>query len=465
MSMIDMSDLPEIERKAKEKSECIKMSDVAANWAELRLMSDMMRNRQDIITKDSPNNFANVIADNIWKGQRCFIIGGGESLKTFDWRLLKGELTIGVNMSFMKISPSILFSTDSRFYEWIIQGALGDYVKKKFADYKGFKVWLNFFKYRYPDAVYQVDSAGEKALTTSIKEGIGHGSNSGYAALNLAMCLGANPIYLLGFDMKGDGNGKQAWWHDGYPLNQGDTIFKHMIENFNKASLEIKERGFKVINLSEESALKCFDCKRARDIKKIERPIIVSFYTKNTSYEKEIKNLERSIKKFGFEYDLQGVVSKGNWRENTYHKAVFMREMLDKHEGRDVAWLDSDAAIQKYPDRFNNFKADIGIHIIDWSKYRNSTKEQYGNAVIYLKNNQRTKNFLDKWIIKNKNTEHCDCGEEVNFGEVLKEMVAKNEITLEEFDASYSQIFDLMKAAGEPTVELFQASRRFKNEN
>jgi len=465
MGMIDMSDLLEQGREKVKKSKCINMTDVAANWAELRLRSDMMNNRVDIITKDSPNNFADIITDNIWKGQRCFIIGGGKSLKGFDWRILKGELTIGVNMAFMKISPSILFSTDSRFYEWIIQGALGEDVQRKFADYQGFKVWLNFFKYKYPDAVYQVDSAGEKILTSSLKDGIGHGSNSGYAALNLAICLGANPIYLLGFDMQGDGNGKQVWWHDGYPLNQGESIFTHMIENFERASVEIKDRGFRVINLNDNSALRCFEFLEAKGIEKITRPIIVSFYTENTGYEKEIKNLERSIKKFGFEYDLQGIKSKGDWQTNTYHKAVFMREMLDKHKGRDIAWLDSDAVIQKYPDRFNNFKADIGIHIIDWSKYRNSTEKQYGNAVIYLKNNERTKNFLDKWIEKNDNTKHCDCGEEVNFGIVLKEMVAKDEITLEEFGASYSQIFDLMKAAGEPTIELFQASRRLKNEN
>ena len=35
-----------------------------------------------------------------WNGQEAFIIGGGDSLKTFDWNLLKPHLTIGCNDAF-----------------------------------------------------------------------------------------------------------------------------------------------------------------------------------------------------------------------------------------------------------------------------------------------------------------------------------------------------------------------------
>jgi hypothetical protein len=39
----------------------------------------------------------------------------------------------------------------------------------------------------------------------SLAEGVGCAGNSGFAALNLAWILGADQIYLLGFDMKGEG--------------------------------------------------------------------------------------------------------------------------------------------------------------------------------------------------------------------------------------------------------------------
>ena len=36
-----------------------------------------------------------------WKGQRCFIIGGGPSLKGFDFKQLKGEKIIAINKAFV----------------------------------------------------------------------------------------------------------------------------------------------------------------------------------------------------------------------------------------------------------------------------------------------------------------------------------------------------------------------------
>ena len=34
-----------------------------------------------------------LLEDGAWAGRRCFIVGGGPSLKGFDFRRLKGELT------------------------------------------------------------------------------------------------------------------------------------------------------------------------------------------------------------------------------------------------------------------------------------------------------------------------------------------------------------------------------------
>jgi len=38
-----------------------------------------------------------IMPTGIWKGRRCFIVGGGTSLKGFDFSQLRGELVIAVN--------------------------------------------------------------------------------------------------------------------------------------------------------------------------------------------------------------------------------------------------------------------------------------------------------------------------------------------------------------------------------
>ncbi|GAH74688.1 unnamed protein product, partial [marine sediment metagenome] len=235
--------------------------------------------------------FSNTLEDDAWKGQRCFIIGGGPSLRDFDFSKLKGELVIGVNRVYEEIDCTITFSLDSRYYMWIVRGNLGVEAKRKFEDFKGYKVWLNSASFiPYPKDIYLLNSIGAEAFSWSLKDGLGGGSNSGYGAVNLAVCLGANPIYLLGFDMKGDGK-KQAWWHDGYPAKQPDSVYRKYMERFNRIAPELKAKGIRVINLNPESALKCFEFARFKDIEPIKRPMIISYYTKNTGYEEEAKKL------------------------------------------------------------------------------------------------------------------------------------------------------------------------------
>ena len=85
--------------------------------------------------------------------------------------------------------------------------------------------------------------------------------------MNLAVCLGANPIYLLGFDMKG------KWWHTGYPEKHGDEVFGAFINDFENAVPELERRGVRVINLNPDSGLKCFEF---GEFKKIERKTITA---------------------------------------------------------------------------------------------------------------------------------------------------------------------------------------------
>lgn len=74
----------------------------------------------------------------------------------------------------------------------------------------------------------------------------------------LAMCLGANPIYLLGYDMRCQ---NRTHWHSGYPKQ---TIGKMnaKLESFRKEigefAPQMHQFGYDIVNLSPCSALECF---------------------------------------------------------------------------------------------------------------------------------------------------------------------------------------------------------------
>jgi len=204
-----------------------------------------------------PKVFSDYVKNNAWKGRRCFIIGGGPSVKKVNLDLLNNELTIGINRAYELLSPSILFGVDGQMWGWVEQGKCGEESKRKFNEYKGYKAWMAVHDVFPPD-FYLIDiddKGGYRIGTTNL---LAYNGNSGYGAINLAAALGANPIYLLGFDMQGDKQGKQKWWHDGYPVDYGENVYKGYIKEISNFAPVLKKAGFDVVNLNPKSALKCF---------------------------------------------------------------------------------------------------------------------------------------------------------------------------------------------------------------
>jgi len=201
--------------------------------------------------------FIERFSDGSWSGRRCFIVGGGPSLKGFDFERLRGERVIAVNKAFLDVPfADIVFGMDRSFLDLIMTGRLGENYRQAFESFGGVKLWLDLSNYSYPPGVYSVPSAGEIGWTKSLYEGLYNGRNSGYGALNLAMVLGADPIYLLGYDCSKGPAGEKNY-HDGYPSGakpDAMNIFRRAFEA-GAALLNGKPR---IINLNPNSALRCF---------------------------------------------------------------------------------------------------------------------------------------------------------------------------------------------------------------
>lgn len=197
-----------------------------------------------------------------WKNRPAFLIGGGPSLGGFDFKRLRGHRTIGVNRAYEFFDPTIAFSMDTRFLRWILDGKYGPEATAKFEKTPAYKVWLLTYTASLPAdifviPVYRNHAWGMDHMSWRMEDGIGHGANSGFGALNLALVLGANPIYLLGFDL--DHTNGKSHYHGGHPVPQTIETVRKYRGIFQATAEDIKSHGFKIVNLNKNSGLQCFD--------------------------------------------------------------------------------------------------------------------------------------------------------------------------------------------------------------
>lgn len=192
-----------------------------------------------------------------WHGKRCFIIGGGESLVGFDFSKLDNELTIGINKVF-QFYPKVKidYLMDILFYNKILEDKE---LLEKWKEFKGIKVFLSPSNVKNLEKdVFLIKRLKDFEISLDLEKGIYGGNNSGFGALMLAIALGADPIYLLGYDFKCD---SQSHWHGGYGDNRDLVKYRVRLErfmpDFEKLSTKIGNDPL-IINLSLVSKLNCF---------------------------------------------------------------------------------------------------------------------------------------------------------------------------------------------------------------
>lgn len=180
-----------------------------------------------------------------WTGQAAFILGGGPSLKGFDVERLRGRgRVIAVNNAGLDLATwaDVLYFADgqTRWYGWnkdrlhLFQGEL--IVSRS-------NVNDPRVKYIERDRFYPLSRNPRKI------SGFCGGSN----AINLAYLFGANPIILLGFDMR-PGN-----WHNLHKLPPMDGQHRNkFIPALEAMAPELERDGVLVLNTNPRSALRCF---------------------------------------------------------------------------------------------------------------------------------------------------------------------------------------------------------------
>jgi hypothetical protein len=121
-----------------------------------------------------------------------------------------------------------------------------------------------------PDAVFMAETAHSREHQfrwgKTLAEGLYYGANVGMAALNLADILGADPIYLLGFDAKVEDS--QGHHHSHYPADwtlRYPEDRAHVYRRWHAAFREIaKVVRARVVNLNPDSGIDAFKKGRIR---------------------------------------------------------------------------------------------------------------------------------------------------------------------------------------------------------
>lgn len=200
-----------------------------------------------------------VLRDGMWSGRRAFVVGSGPSLQGFDRKLLTRERTIGINEEW-RWTPTIALHSDLRLLK-------GDGLKKGYRDDEAYLSTKSIKVYHKahpdqedleaPDFIFKIHSS-LGVLGRTLSDGLCFRANAGLAGLNLACILGADPIYLMGFDC-GALDGK-THSHAHYPPEWRQIpkayIYKRWAEAFAKVAPGIKAR---VVNLCPSSGIECFE--------------------------------------------------------------------------------------------------------------------------------------------------------------------------------------------------------------
>lgn len=192
--------------------------------------------------RGSKKPLSEIFQFNQFQEKRCFVIGGGASLRGFDFYQLKNEYTIGINKINQVFHPWILFSWDKVIYDWYQTQLIRSIV-----------VMVDVSNSIF-DRVFYVRSAGDFGTPTQIDR-IFIGTHTGYAAINLALALGFSTIYLLGFDYKPTA-GKYHVVDDWGQRPDIDQTFERFSKEVDRMPEYVKGRA--IINLNPDSVLKAF---------------------------------------------------------------------------------------------------------------------------------------------------------------------------------------------------------------
>lgn len=176
-------------------------------------------------------------------------IATGPSLTVEDVEACRGLATVVTVNDAHRLAPwaDVLYSSDQHWWAY----------HKGVPTFTGRKVGIAPLMPRSEWGVTVLRNTGDRGIETD-PTGLRTGRNSGFAAMNLAVHLGAVRVLLLGYDMGVDPSGKRHFFGNHPPPLRSGPPYASFVAFFEAAVEPLRQLGVEVINCSRQTALTCF---------------------------------------------------------------------------------------------------------------------------------------------------------------------------------------------------------------
>lgn len=181
-----------------------------------------------------------------WDDRPVYIVGGGPSLRGFDFTRLAGRRVLAVNEALVNLlSVDAVFSLDNN---WARHRC------SEMSMFRGEKyLAVQEFYWPYVDQSATMLQRIRRPGLSDDPGAVHICGTSGYGALNLAYLKRARQIFLLGFDMAGSGH-----WHP-EPGWGGAIPLEPWAAAFDVAAEQLRTAGVHVVNCSPASTIRAFE--------------------------------------------------------------------------------------------------------------------------------------------------------------------------------------------------------------
>ena len=171
--------------------------------------------------------------------QVCYVIAGGPSLRNFPFDQLPAGYRIGANLSGWLANCDMLVSLDRAFHR------RNEDDLRRYTGHAVVALKHEHIHEKLPNVHYWRFERGDGFST---HRGALSGSNSGFAAFNMAYVLGFRDIALLGFDFKWHNN--EHHWRDDYPTpgKRYDHQLRAWARAFDAPAARLKAECVRVTN-------------------------------------------------------------------------------------------------------------------------------------------------------------------------------------------------------------------------
>lgn len=188
----------------------------------------------------------------LYAGQTVFIIGGGPSLRGFDFGSLAGCRVLATNVAAYDVehltpAPDWFFIDTNIFddNEALVQRWPGRiFTASRRA------------KGQMPDRLFRIDQIHRPDFAPPGSPVIRSGRSSGHVAISLAITMGATRVVLLGFDCRPAVNGA-SHYHDRYERGPDDPAIyaREFLPSFDGWHRAGRRAGVEIVNATPDSAV------------------------------------------------------------------------------------------------------------------------------------------------------------------------------------------------------------------